>query len=362
MVEFSDRPLDASQVDRLLVAATQDNELDRVVTTLLNRPGQVTEDARKRLTATSSALDALYESVHVERERLRRALSSSGVEVAMVSERGGARPLHVLSFDVSRADVDRAVVTLEGEGYLRSGPTQEAQWRASQATSGSCGLLRNDCQPFRIELRWPLSRIASGRARKFITPNTSDFATVNLPRRLWAGYSLVHLARIPVRTLRRRAEPVNLGPFLQTPDALIEPLLQLADLRADELLIDLGCGDGRIPITAAERFGCRARGIEYDPDLVARAQQAIAKSPAATSVEVLLGDASTAALDEAGVVVAFLPVGTLTKVVPDILTRMSPGARLVVHEQERLEVTPAADVQTPLILPGGVTVVHRWNR
>ena len=364
MAEANERvqQLDCSEVDRLLVAATQDGQLRQVVASLLERSDRLTVDARTRLDEVDTALAELDESVIVEHRRLLALLDRNRVDSRPGRDAERVRPLHVIFFDVDRAVIESAVATFESAGYRCLAPTRDAQWRAFRATRGGCGFVRTDSQPFRIELRWPVPHLAAGRVSRLSTPNSADFEAIDLPRVLWPGYSLVHLARLPGRFVRRRAEPENLGPFLQTPDALIEPLLRFADLKSGELLIDLGCGDGRLLIAAAERFGCRARGVEYDAELVERAQQAIARSERAGMVEVVLGDASSAVLDEAGVVIAFLPVGTLTAIVPEVLSRLRPGARLVVHEQERLDVTPAADVQAPLISAGGVTVAHRWNR
>ncbi len=364
MAEAEDRAgrCDRSDVDELLVAATQDGRLRQVVTGLIEHPARLTVDGRTRLEEAGAALSALDESVVVERGRLHQLLNHNSIDARHDGSDASGRPLHLIEFDVDRLSIDRAVTTFESAGYRRLAPTRDAPWRAFRATHGGCGFVRTDRQPFRIELLWPARRLATGRTSKLFTPNSADFDAIDLPTSLWPGYSLVHLARLPGRVVRRRNDPTDLGPFLQTPDGLIEPLLRFADLRSDELLIDLGCGDGRIPIAAAQRFGCRARGVEYDAHLVERAHRAIERSEVAEMVEVVLGDASTASLDEAGVVVAFLPVATLSTIVPEILTRLRPGARLVVHEQERLDVTPTADVQAALISAAGVTVAHRWNR
>lgn len=358
----SDELRDRSDVDQLLVVATQDGRLREVVADLLEFPHRLTADGRTRVDEAGTALSALDQSVTVERNRLQALLEHNSIDARNDAGNAGGRPLHVMFFDVDQTSVDGAVTTLEAAGYRRLAPTRDAPWRSFRMTRGGCGFVRTDRQPFRIELRWPARRLVTGRTSKLFTPNSADFDAIDLPTRLWPGYSVVHLSRLPGRFVRRRNDPTDLGPFLQTPDALIEPLLRFADLRSDELLIDLGCGDGRIPIAAAQRFGCRARGVEFDTDLVERAHREIARSEVADLVEVVLGDASTASLDQAGVVVAFLPVSTLATIVPEVLSRLRPGARLIVHEQERLDVTPVADLRAPLISAAGVTVAHRWNR
>lgn len=323
---------------------------------------QVTPAGRSRLDDAQAELDALDGVLSAEHDRLIELLDTSKVNARVDSDLTAGRPLHLIVLDVERAAIDKAIAIIEAAGYRRLAPTRRAQWRAYRATQSGCSFVRTDRQPFRIELGWPDPAFSSGFAGRLVTPHPSDFEAYDLPARMWAGYSLIHLARLPSRLLRRRHDPADLGPFLQTPDALIEPLLRFADLRSDELLIDLGSGDGRIPIAAAEQFGCRARGIEYDAELVALAQHRVAESLVSDRVEVVMGDAASAPLHDAGVVVAFLPVDTLRVLIPEILTRLRPGARLIVHEQERLDVSPAADVQAPLISAGGVTVVHRWNR
>ena len=100
---------------------------------------------------------------------------------------------------------------------------------------------------------------------------------VRLPRRTWPAYSLVRPVRLVLERvgLRRRHED-SLGPFLATPDSLIDPLLELAQVGPDDHVVDIGCGDGRLVVEAAARLGCRAVGIERSPELVdsarARAQ------------------------------------------------------------------------------------------
>ena len=74
------------------------------------------------------------------------------------------------------------------------------------------------------------------------------------------------------------------------------------------------------------------------------------------------GDILEARLDDAQVVVAFLPVGLLRQLLPSVLECLAPGARLVVHEQQLLSVAPPAPRRTPLLTAGGISVAHRWDR
>jgi SAM-dependent methyltransferase len=259
---------------------------------------------------------------------------------------------------VARGDVDRAARALEGASYRRLGPAREAAWRAWRATHASGELVRTDREPFRVELRWPAALPAA--AARLLAPNAPDLDAVRLPAALWPAYSAVRLARLPFRLLGRGLRARDLGPFLATPDALVVPLLRFAGVGPADRVVDLGCGDGRIPIRAAQAFGCTARGIETDARLVAAARTAVADAGLDGRVEIVHGDAARAPLDDATVVTAFLPVATIEELLPSILARLRPGARLVAHEQVRLRAPGARSA--PLLSPGGISVAHRWDR
>jgi 23S rRNA G2445 N2-methylase RlmL len=170
----------------------------------------------------------------------------------------------------------------------------------------------------------------------------------------------VHIARLPLRWWRRRSGPAYLGPFLVTPATLVPPLLRFADAHDGSLVVDLGCGDGRFLVEAAA-MGCRARGVESDPQLVARSRTSVASAGVEDLVEVVHGDATTADLSDADIVVMFLPVTTLRDLLPGVISRLRPGARLIVHEQERLDPSLKPHRSVPIASPDGVTVAHRWD-
>lgn len=345
-----------------LADAIQDGQLRDVLTALRASEATLTDDARQRVAQAAAAVAAIDAAVATERARLAGQMTAYGVTPAPSSTTPGARPLHIASFSVSPHDVDRANEALTACGYRRLAPTTAAAWRAFRSTRGACLFVRSDRDPFRVELTWSLHPLsARGALGRLLTPQTSDFDAIGLPEPLWPLYSLVRLMRLPARRLSRHREPPDLGPFLTTPTALIEPLLNVAGVSARDLVVDLGCGDGRIAIAAATLTGCRARGLETNAELVARARAAVAEASVADRVEIRHADASTAPLDDADVVIAFLPVTTIEQILPSVLARMKRGARLVVHEQERLHTLPA-EARVPLLSADGVTVAHRWTR
>ena len=348
--------LDVDEVDRLLVEAIQDADLRPTLDRLVARSDGLTAEARARVDRAVDALDALEADVTHEKKRLLEMLVTAGVKVR--SRPGPTdRPLHQIELEVDRADVERVATALTNDGYRRLGATGAAAWRSIQATWGYSTFVAAE-PPFRVELGWELHR--PGLIGRIVRPHQSDYDAVTLPTMAWPAYSLLHLLRLPVRRWLRQDQ--DLGPFLATPTALIEPLLRLADPGPDDLVVDLGCGDGRIVVAAARAIGCRARGVEADPELAARARKAVKEAGLTDRVEIVQGDAFTVPLADARVVVAFLPVGMLDDVVTTALYRMAPGAILLVHEQQRITTRRPPDASVPLISGGGITVVHRWNR
>ena len=114
-----------------------------------------------------------------------------------------------------------------------------------------------------------------------------------------------------------------------TPMAVVRSMLELASVGAQDVVYDLGSGDGRIPITAAKEFGARGVGIEIDPVLVARAQANAREAGVADKVEFRLGDMYAADVRSATVVTLFLHPKPNLKLRPKLRSELQPGARIV---------------------------------
>ena len=213
-----------------------------------------------------------------------------------------------------------------------------------------------------VRIVWGTEHRRSGVQRVF-APTAGDWSMVRLPRRTWPAYSLVRPVRLVLERvgLRRRHDD-SLGPFLATPESLIDPLLELAQVGPGDHVVDIGCGDGRLVVAAATRLGCRALGIERSPELVDSARALARAAGVQQLVEIVEGDARSCDLGEATVVFMFLPIDIAAHLLADTLRRLRPGARLIVHEQMRLpdSIDPRPSDTTALIGDDGVTVAHRW--
>lgn len=118
--------------------------------------------------------------------------------------------------------------------------------------------------------------------------------------------------------------------WVPTPDAAVERMLAIARVGPRDLVYDLGSGDGKIPITAARRFGARAVGVEFDPDLVVQSRNAARRAGVADRVRFDNADIFAYDFREATVVTLYLLTSLNVKLRPQILA-MKPGTRVVSH-------------------------------
>ena len=122
--------------------------------------------------------------------------------------------------------------------------------------------------------------------------------------------------------------------WVPTPDALVQRMLEQAKVGPADLVFDLGCGDGKIPIAAAKQFGAVAKGIEYEPDLAALARRNAERAGVADKVEIITGDIFDPQLRErfmrATVITMYLLPNLNLRLRPSILA-MRPGTRVVSH-------------------------------
>jgi hypothetical protein len=168
-----------------------------------------------------------------------------------------------------RQHLPAAARAMQGLGYQFDGEPCDAAWRAYSETYPEAVFLAPG-DVLRVVLTWPRPR-AAGLVWKF-RPSMDDLA-VSLPVAAWPAYGALKIGRLVNDRLRRRHRAPALGPYLATPLALIQPVLDLASPQSGELVVDLGCGDGRVLIDAAKRHGSRGRGIEYLPELADRARR-----------------------------------------------------------------------------------------
>lgn len=129
-------------------------------------------------------------------------------------------------------------------------------------------------------------------------------------------------------------------PFVPTPEVVVAEMLKQAKVDQKDVLYDLGSGDGRIVITAAQKFGTRGVGIDIDPALVKKSQENAQKAGVSDKVKFLQQDLFQTDLSEATVVTLYLLPDVNLKLRPKLLSELKPGTRVVSHNYDMGEWKP----------------------
>jgi len=127
--------------------------------------------------------------------------------------------------------------------------------------------------------------------------------------------------------------------FVPTPHEVVEIMLRLADVKKDDVVYDLGCGDGRIVVAAAKKAGCKAAGFDIDPDRVKESIENVKKNKLEHLVTIEEKDIFTLDLSKATVVTLYLLPSLNVKLIPQ-LEKMKPGCRIVSHAFDMKGVKP----------------------
>jgi ribosomal protein L11 methylase PrmA len=127
------------------------------------------------------------------------------------------------------------------------------------------------------------------------------------------------------------AQPRSLAPYVPTPPDVVDRMLTLAGTGPADIVYDLGCGDGRIVVAAASKFGARGVGIDIDEGLLTRARANARAAGVENRVTFLLQDAMTADVSKATVVTLYLLAASNVKLRPILTRQLAPGVRIVAH-------------------------------
>jgi SAM-dependent methyltransferase len=133
--------------------------------------------------------------------------------------------------------------------------------------------------------------------------------------------------------------------WVPTPDSLVKAMLTTAEVKPTDIVVDLGSGDGKIAIAAARDFGARARGIEYNPDMVALARRNAHRAGVTGKATFEQGDIFVTDFTDATVVTMYL-LPSLNLKLRDTLLKMKPGTRIVSHAFNLGEWQPEQTIST----------------
>ena len=149
--------------------------------------------------------------------------------------------------------------------------------------------------------------------------------------RIPVGLALGFLSVIPVFPQNSRYAN-KLAPYVASPQRVVDRMLELAQLKQGETLYDLGSGDGRILITAVQKYGAKAVGVEISSQLVQEATDMIARLGLQNQAKVIHADLMTVDLSPADVVTIYLMTQANEKLRPRLEKFLKPGARVVSHD------------------------------
>jgi tRNA G37 N-methylase Trm5 len=140
----------------------------------------------------------------------------------------------------------------------------------------------------------------------------------------------VSSAAIPAAQTKRPDAP-QLAPYVPTPQDVVERMLALANVQKTDFVVDLGCGDGRIPVTAAKKYGARGLGVDIDPVRIAEANANAKAAGVEHLVEFKLQDALKTDVTNATVITTYLLSASNLRLRPILTKQLKPGSRIVTH-------------------------------
>lgn len=133
--------------------------------------------------------------------------------------------------------------------------------------------------------------------------------------------------------------------FVPTPQDVVEKMLEMVKLTKDDLVYDLGCGDGRIVVTASKLYGCRSVGFDIDPQRIEESLENVRKNNLEDLVRIERADIFTLDLSEATVITLYLLQRLNVRLLPQ-LEQVKPGTRIVSHDFDLRDIVMPDEVYT----------------
>ena len=134
------------------------------------------------------------------------------------------------------------------------------------------------------------------------------------------------------------------APYVTSPPQVVNAMLDLAQVRSGDMVYDLGCGDGRIVISAARRYGARGVGIDINPERIEEARANAAAAGVNASVKFEVADVLTTDLQNASVVALYLLPELNMRLRSRLMNELKPGTRVVSHSFDMGDWKPDKDV------------------
>ena len=159
---------------------------------------------------------------------------------------------------------------------------------------------------------------------------------------------------------RATALQPSLAPYVPTPQDVVERMLELANVGKDDVVYDLGSGDGRLVITAAKKYGAKGVGVDIDPERISEAKANAEKAGVSSLVEFRQQDALTVDVSPATVVTLYLLSSSNMKLRPILTKQLKAGSRIVSHQFSMGDWQPAKN-ETFTDSNGATRTLYLWT-
>jgi ribosomal protein L11 methylase PrmA len=156
---------------------------------------------------------------------------------------------------------------------------------------------------------------------------TTRLIAIGLAAAVLAAPALARAQAPATQTPTRRPDVI----YVPTPQEVVDAMLQVAKVTKNDVVYDLGTGDGRIPVTAAKTYGARGVGIDIDPQRIKEATENVQANGVGDRVRIIQGDLFEANISEATVVTLYLLPSLNQKLIPKLNKELKPGTRIVSH-------------------------------
>jgi len=164
----------------------------------------------------------------------------------------------------------------------------------------------------------------------------------------WFGAAAVTgLAGVPALAVSEPERQLDV-PYVPTPQGVVNRMLELAQVKKSDLLYDLGCGDGRLVVTAAKRYGARGVGVDLDPQRIGEARANAKRAGVTNRTKFMVGDLFKTDLSEATVVTLYLLNSINIQLRPQLWKQLKPGTRVVSHAFDMGDEWPPEKTETVL--------------
>ncbi len=194
-----------------------------------------------------------------------------------------------------------------------------------------------------------------------ITPSYSDWKVLDLPNFLYSIYYFIRPFRLIFKFRPNVFKSRTFSGFLPTPIEIAEHLLNFSGASSNDIVYDLGCGDGRLIITAAKLFKAKGIGIDIDPVRIKEAKQNAKKENVEELTTFIQDDALNTDISNASLIVLYLPTEAIQKLESKLLNELKPKAKIISHSDSFFQNLTPEKTQVISDSKGNIHALYMWD-